>query len=232
MGMKLVGMALTKWAPHVPDRAFRVLVRMAMTALDEGTEEVPPNLYFGGKDLLLAVLRGERTGTLKSLERSLERAVKDLVELGAIERTNRAFFGERACYKLTLMGPVRIDDRAVDNSGEPDTQCRVMPDTHSRAMPDTQCRESPTPTVGPMSNEEVLEEQLEDESVDLTEPVAVTRATGAEQNTELISSACRDPTCQMGYLYDRTKPKGQRNIPCPICRPAAKVIPFQRKAKA
>ena len=47
MGAYLVGFALANWS-HVPDRAFRVLVRMALTALDYPNGDQPADLYFGG----------------------------------------------------------------------------------------------------------------------------------------------------------------------------------------
>src|SRR5262245_54468810 len=46
MGAHLVGMVLASWS-HVPDRAFRVLVRMAHTALDAAKEDQPSERYFG-----------------------------------------------------------------------------------------------------------------------------------------------------------------------------------------
>lgn len=230
MGMKLVGMALTKWAPHVPDRAFRLLVRMAMTALDEDTTDMPAGLYFGGRDLLAGALRAERNGSLKSVERSVERGIRDLIELGAIERTNRAYFGERAVYRLTLFNAIRIDQPPVDNEGEPDTSGRAMPDTHRGAMPDTQSPQSPTPTGGPRSTEEVLEEQLEDESVDLTGPVAVARARDAPKPIEEIPpDKCPQPGCAKGYVLIGEPPSIAK---CPVCHPKSNVIQFPSRKES
>lgn len=227
MGMKLVGMALTKWAPHVPDRAFRLLVRMASTALDEPSGDMPAALYFGGRDLLMSTLRAERNGSLKSLERSVERGIKDLIRVGAIERTNRAYFGERAVYRLTLFNPIRIDEPLVDNREEPDTEGRAMPDTHGGAMPDTQGGKSPTPTGGPMSTEEVLEEQLEEEGVDLSGPVTVrAREPTSEPQPELAPPKCDQPGCAKGYVLVGDPPTIAK---CPTCHPNSNVIQFPRR---
>jgi hypothetical protein len=238
VGMKLVGMVLNKWAPHVPDRAFRVLMRMAAIALDEDSDKAPAATFFGGRDLLASVLRAERSGTLKSQDRALTRAINDLIELGAIERTNRACAGNRAEYRLTLFGAIRIDGHAVDKSKEPDTHwypepdtSGQKPDTHWYPEPDTHWSKSPTPTGTPRSTEDylgLLEEQDQEESVDLSAAVTVPRANATDDSNNNSSRKCDDPRCELGYRYDKTRPKGDRNYPCPICSP--NVIPFGRRS--
>lgn len=244
MGMKLVGLALTKWAPHVPDRAFRVLLRMAATALDEPTDKYPAATFFGGKDVLLSVMRAERHGTMASMEKALGRAIADLVELGAVERLNKPRAGTRGEYRLTLFGAIHIDGRAVDNPVEkqiqPDTHGGAQPDTsgpqpdtHRGAQPDTSGYLSPTPTGGPRNKEEELQEELEEQpqknAADLVEPVTVRARDDEPPEKSEIEPRCRNPECLNGSVIDKTKPKGKRIAPCPECQPPNNVIQFGRR---
>lgn len=229
MGMKLVGLVLTKWAPYVPDRAFRVLTRMAMTALDEASEKMPASLYFGGRDLLIACLNAERSGTIDSLERTLKRAINDLIRLGAIERTNRAYSGERAVYRLTLEKPIRIDELPVDNSGKGDSGVpkRGTPTGTHRGTPES--KKGDTHRY-PKEKEEPLEEQQEEIRVSDTEPVAVRARDAEAPNENEIEPRCRNPECLNGSVIDKSKPKGKRVTPCSECQaPPDNVIQFGRR---
>ncbi len=239
--MKLVGLALTKWAPYVPDRAFRVLVRMAAMALDEDSEKVPASMFFGGRDVLASVLRAERSGTIESQDRAVTRALKDLIELGAIERANRPGNGKRAEYRLTLFNAIRIEGHAVDNSKQPDTHWYPEPDTSGQQgtsgclpEPDTHWSGSPTPSGTPRNTEDYLlqlEEQDQEFGVGHQEQLTPARAT-TESQIELANSQskCGDPTCELGYRYDKSAPKGQRNIPCPECNGNVIQFPGRRSA--
>lgn len=100
MGASLVARVLTSWT-HVSDRAFRVLVRMALTALDKPTEDTPADHYFAGRELLAMALRSDG-GTEQSRFRVVARVVAELVEAGAIERTDSGRTGHNAVYRLTL----------------------------------------------------------------------------------------------------------------------------------
>lgn len=102
MGVQLTAAALATWAPHVSDRAFRVLIRMSATALDKPSNGQPAGQYFGGMDLLAMTLRPERGGTKESAHRTVRRALTELVKVGAIESVERGRRGARAVYKLTL----------------------------------------------------------------------------------------------------------------------------------
>jgi len=238
--MKLAGMVMTRWAPYLTDRAFRVLMRMAHTALDEPTDKNEAGMFTADRGLLLSVMRAERHGDLGSLERAVERAIKDLIQIGAIERVNRPGFGRRANYRLTLVNTSRIDGPLVDNGPLPDTRGRALPDTttplpdtRGRALPDTRGSSWPTPRVGPKEYEEEPQEDLKEQTEeDLVDGVPrVTPARDANQSqieSANLESKCGDPTCILGYRYDKTLPKHERNFPCPICSP--NVIPIGRKS--
>jgi len=210
MGARLVGLALTRWAPHISDRAFRVLVRMALTALDEPTPDIPAGRYFGGRDLLLSVLR-ERDGTDETAKRTLKRAIAELVDVGAVKRTNRAQAGEKQCYELTLWDAIRIDKPLVDNppqgdsTGTPlgDTSGPPQGDSTGTPLGDTSSPKWGTPRVPPRNHEEPLkepqQEKPEDEAADLSEPVAVARATSKKATIINLSPACPHG-CAKGYL--------------------------------
>lgn len=235
MGAQLVSLALTRWAPHTPDRAFRVLIRMALTALDEGTVQVPAGLYFGGRDLLLSCLRAERKGSRESVLRALSRAIDDLVKLGAVERVNKAYAGVNQVYKLTLMAAVRIDGRPVDNFGKGDTDNHPLGDTHDHPEGDTGATERVTPTTTPRNQEEPLEELREETSLDLRGPVTAPRANQpAHKLTNESPLAtdpppppqCPEPTCARGYVLTADN----RIEKCPRCN--SNVIPFPERRSA
>lgn len=118
MGAQLVALVLTRWT-HLPDTAFRILIRMALTALDAKTEgrdgrpPNPPNLYFGGRDPLAMSLRREfPTGdseaarkARKNIYGDVRKATAELIKAGAIELvdTGRVIrHGHAQTYRLTL----------------------------------------------------------------------------------------------------------------------------------
>lgn len=107
MGATLVGKVLTHWT-HITDRAFRVLVRMAVTALDKPTDDTPAATYFAGRELLAMSLRGEG-GTVQSRYRIVARVIAELIEAGAIERTDSGRTGHNAVYRLTLSRSKKSD---------------------------------------------------------------------------------------------------------------------------
>lgn len=100
MGANLVAQALTHWT-HVSDRAFRVLIRMALTALDNPSKGRPAATYMGGRDLLAMSLRGD-TGTPETRYRAVKRALAELTEAGAIKHLQAGWAGQNAVYRLTL----------------------------------------------------------------------------------------------------------------------------------
>lgn len=234
MGATLVAQAVQRWAPHVSDRAFRVLIAMAVIARDRPGKDIPAKLYFGGQEGLTACLRRERGGTTDSAVKTVKRAVKELIDAGAIRCTQPAVLGSNAVYLLTLENAPRVRER--DDSGSKyfangrDTPSPPGGDTLSPPSGDTPSPNGGTSDVPPSKEtpEETLEELEEEERVSVRTAVTVTRANSPIEKPESVSSACRDPTCTLGFLFDASKPKGQRNIPCPTCRP--NVIPFGRRS--
>lgn len=107
MGAQLVSLVLVRWAPHISDRAFRVLVRMAHTALDADVKGRSAGMYYGGRDLLAMTLRAERGGTDEAAHRTVRRAISELLEVGAIERITAAKRGTTGAYRLRLEAPVK-----------------------------------------------------------------------------------------------------------------------------
>jgi hypothetical protein len=100
MGAQLVNKALAHWT-HVSDRAFRLLIRMAVTALDKPKDGKPASIYFGGRELLAMTLRTDK-GSDRSRYRVVARALAELVDAGAIERADSGRQGHNAVYRLTL----------------------------------------------------------------------------------------------------------------------------------
>ncbi|KUO21467.1 hypothetical protein AQJ91_09025 [Streptomyces dysideae] len=112
MGAQLVALVFARWT-HLNDTDFRILMRMALTALDQERDGAPPHLYFGGHRLLAESLRrpfpqGDseqarkaRQNILKDVQRSVKRIAAEgaleVVDTGRVVRQ-----GEARTYKLTL----------------------------------------------------------------------------------------------------------------------------------
>lgn len=117
MGANLVTQVLAHWT-HVSDRAFRVLTRMAVTALDKPKDGKPANIYHGGRELLAMSLRSGK-GSMDTRYRSVKRAVAELSEAGAIQHLRSGWAGQNAVYRLTLGGTqaANADDSDPDEMG-------------------------------------------------------------------------------------------------------------------
>ncbi|MEU4578951.1 hypothetical protein [Nonomuraea sp. NPDC023979] len=110
MGAQLVAAVLANWT-HVSDVEFRILVRMALTALDHPKGDRPAALYFGGHEALALALRrpfptGDDEASEKARQnilRDVRRAVTSLIKQGAIESVGGGRAGRRAEYRLLLM---------------------------------------------------------------------------------------------------------------------------------
>ncbi|MFF0721321.1 hypothetical protein [Micromonospora sp. NPDC003816] len=144
MGARLVSLVLARWA-HLPDRAFRVVVKMAHTALDEATDKVPAGLYFGGREALADILRNERGGKRESVLRNVRFAIEEAIAAGAIKRQSKGRVGSHAVYRMTLDGPRSIDKPLMysspddgsqgESSVPPQEECHVPPEGESSVPP-------------------------------------------------------------------------------------------------
>ncbi|MGW9196075.1 hypothetical protein [Micromonospora chersina] len=219
MGARLVSLALVRWS-YVSDRAFRVLVRMALTALDEPQNGQPAGLYFGGQDLLALSLRN-CGGKRESVLRSVRLAVDELIAEGAVERTKQGRSGQNAVFHLTLEGPRRIDSvnstaaRQAESAVPPQGESTVPPQEES-AIPDRRNR-----SFLPRNQEEPVEERGEEEEIAVRTDLTVTRA--REAATTPIDSPKCEHGCAKGWLL-----VGDRIERCP-CH--ANVIPFPTRTK-
>lgn len=127
MGARLVAAVVVKH-PHLTDRAFRVAVRMALSALDDaGPRGRPPATYFGGWEVLaLALGRAldhpdptERRRLRRLASETVRRAVQELVTLGLVEPLNTAHRGTRQAYRLHF-GHANPSDLGVADADEDD----------------------------------------------------------------------------------------------------------------
>lgn len=94
MGARNVSVAFTRWG-HLPHAQFKLLVGMALQALDTGSDEGrPPRVYFGGEEGLIAILGRSRSTTYEVLAA--------LKAAGAIEVLESGRQSHRAVYRLAL----------------------------------------------------------------------------------------------------------------------------------
>lgn len=177
VGSRLVSLVLARWT-HVSDRAFRVLVRMAHTALDEPSNGQPSELYFGGRELLLMTLRDEG-GSQETRYRALKRIIAELIDAGAIERVQAGRAGRNAVYKLTLDGARKID-KPVDDVSTTKAQGGLQsPPEGGPVSPPEGGLQSPfrgAPQTPPRNQEEPEKELSEEEEINLRTAVTVSRA--------------------------------------------------------
>jgi hypothetical protein len=174
VGARLVTFVLMRWT-HLADTEFRLLVRMAHTALDERRGATPAATYFGGHGLLVSTLRVHSDPN--TALRRVRRAIAGLVAAGAVERVNAARSGFNQVYRLTLEGLRAIDnDRGVamnqQGSTGPAEEGPAEPTEQGPTRPQSRDRRAL-----PRNHEEPLEELYEDtkEAVSRTD-LTVTRA--------------------------------------------------------
>jgi hypothetical protein len=156
MGATLVTQVLAHWS-HLSDRAFRVLVRMAVTALDKPQNGNPANIYRAGRDLLAMTLRSE--GSTETRYRAVKRAVAELTEAGAIEHLVTGWAGQNAVYRLTLDAPNAIR-KPHSMGGRSDPPKGGPTDPPMGGQNDTERGVAQTP---PRNQEEITKERGEEE---------------------------------------------------------------------
>lgn len=119
MGAQLTSRVFAYWT-HLPDRPFRLLVHMSHLVKD--TNEVPT--YWGGRDAMAQAL-GLEVGTA-STHTMVKRAIRTLIDEGALRRTFDGHAGSRSEYRLTLdRGNSSVPHRG--NSGDPQRGNTTVP---------------------------------------------------------------------------------------------------------
>lgn len=185
MGASLVAEVLARWT-HVSDRAFRVLVRMALTALDNPKPGQPAGIYRGGRDLLAMSLRSEK-GTAETRYRAVKRALSELSEAGAIQHVQSGWAGRNAVYRLTLGASRSIDEH---DSNEPGMGGQISPPEGGPTSPPSggSIRAERGVPETPRRNQEepVLQELREEEGVEVDLTSHRSRANGPPESGSVI----------------------------------------------
>lgn len=129
MGAQLVGLVLANHS-SLSDRAFRLAVRMAHSALDTPNGKgQPAGVYFGGWELLALTLgrkpeeldKNHSPKTWARAKETVRRATQELVRAGIVEPLGPAYSGRRQAYRLHLTGSA-ASAAAVDNAPVDETQ--------------------------------------------------------------------------------------------------------------
>lgn len=208
-----MGLVLTHWT-HVTDRAFRVLSRMAVTALDKADASTPAAHYFGGRDLLVSALRREGDGTRESAYRTVKRAVDELIKEGAIERVQVGRSGRNTVYRLHLWRTRKIDAGLSQLDYQGDCSCPPEGDTRCPPQGDTRCPVRGTLGVPPRNHEEPLQERSEEQGADLREPVTLAHDPASSEDHEFKTPGCEMEGCVHGSIIVDGKMEY-----CPQCNP-------------
>lgn len=170
MGATLVTQVLAYWT-DVSEPAFRILVRMAVTALDTPRDGKPAAVYHGGRELLAMTFRSQK-GSERTRNRAVAKAIAELTQLGAIEHLATGWAGQRAVYKLTL-------DRAEQaRMGGPTDHPVGGPTDHP--MGGLSATKRVVPQTTPRNHEEPIQELKEETRGDLQTTCHPPRASGAD----------------------------------------------------
>ena len=111
MGASLVARVYTSWS-HLPDRPFRLLAHMALTIKDATAQPT----YWGGREAMCQSL-GLPTEN-ESSHQMVKRAIRKLIDEGAVKRVMDGHAGKRSEYLLTLERGNRSDPHR-GNSDDP-----------------------------------------------------------------------------------------------------------------
>lgn len=97
MGARLVAATYAHYG-HLPDRAFRLLVHMALTCKDETKQPT----YYGGREALANALGAPEDA---AGFHAVKRCIATLVTAGAISRELQGYHGKRSEYRLHVKTP-------------------------------------------------------------------------------------------------------------------------------
>jgi len=200
VGANLVMQVSAGWT-HVSDRAFRILVRMAVTALDTPSKGQPAAVYHGGRELLAMSLRSE--GSDETKFRAVKRAVAELSEAGAIEHVASGWAGQNAVYRLTLnRSRPAVEPTEMGGLIGPPKGGRTSPPMGGQSATERGVAEAP-----PRNQEEPIREREEEEGV------AVSTTSHPPRVTPPSNRCPNHPI--------RLKPRADGLNPCPLCRAGA-----------
>jgi hypothetical protein len=201
MGATLVTQVLVHWT-HVTDRAFRVLVRMAVTALDTPSNGKPAGVYHAGRELLAMTFRSEK-GSDETRYRAVKRALAELSREGAIQHVQQGWAGHNAVYRLTLEPKEKGGQISPPKGGSIDPPMGGLSGTERGAS------EAP-----PRNQEEPVEEREEEESVDLETASNAPRVSREEPTNP--DSSPHPAKCPTHGLGGGVRPDGLPE--CTFCR--------------
>jgi hypothetical protein len=97
MGARLVSATYAHYG-HLPDRAFRLLIYMALVCKDE--TKAPT--YYGGREALATALGAAEN---EAGFHAVKRCIATLVEAGAVSREMQGYHGKRSEYRLHVKTP-------------------------------------------------------------------------------------------------------------------------------
>lgn len=108
MGIRLVTQALSPQWGHLSETARLVLIAMCHTALDKPHGTTPARRYFGGHEQLILTITGQDSrdpdwaGSDQHVaaQRRMKRAMRQLVDSGAVEVITRANGKQKAVYEV------------------------------------------------------------------------------------------------------------------------------------
>lgn len=120
MGIKLVQAAYAWW-PSLPDRPFRLLVHMCISAKD--TDENPR--FYGDRELMILSLG--MSPESPTSDQMVSRAVRQLLNQGAILRATNARYGKRAEYWIRVAKTRPEVDSTVKQNLTPESSNSLTP---------------------------------------------------------------------------------------------------------
>ena len=139
MGIRLVGLALNPSWCVLSERARLVLLQMCYVARDLGTAQTASGQYFGGHaNLIISVLGKDPDALTRSnretCERSIQRAIKELKQAGAVSLVTASAPGHQAVYALhpNRFPNLGQEPLPVDNSDAPANNTRHLDPPYAR----------------------------------------------------------------------------------------------------
>ena len=180
MGARLVAQVFTHWT-HLPDRPFRILVRMAHVAKDTN----PTPTYWGGRNDLAEAL-GLPPG--EAAYQSVKRAVRHIVRAGAVEIAYLGHATKRTEYRLTLDRMPRekgVTERTPRGSVSDPLRGSVG-DPHRGSLSDPAGGHSVTPQGDTEGETEEHIEETHLENLSVTKTTRRGRSKADEKRLELV----------------------------------------------